>query len=60
MKKVFLSFVAIALFGFIALSSCKSGAPESTADTTPVIEEPAPQPEPVVDTAVVDTTVVAE
>jgi len=53
MKKVYLSLVAVALFGAIALSSCKSGNTEVAADST-AIETPAPAP---VDTAVADTAV---
>lgn len=50
MKKVFLSLVAVALFGTMALTSCKSGNAEATDSTN--VEAPAPAP---VDTTAVDT-----
>jgi hypothetical protein len=52
MKKVFLSLVVVALFGTMALTSCKSGNTANT-DSAATIEEPAPAP---VDTAAADTT----
>jgi hypothetical protein len=52
MKKVFLSLVAVALFGTMALTSCKSGNNEAAADSATEIEAPAPAP---VDTTAVDT-----
>lgn len=52
MKKVFLSLVVVALFGTMALTSCKSGN-TGNADSATTIEEPAPAP---VDTATADTT----
>ncbi len=51
MKKVALSLVAVALFGTMALSSCKSGNTEAQ-DTASTVEAPAPA---VADTAVADT-----
>lgn len=56
MKKVALSLVAVALFGTMALSSCKSGAnAEADSMAADSIEAPAPE---VVDTAVADTAAV--
>lgn len=51
MKKVLLSLVAVALFGTMALTSCKSGNTEATTDST-AVEAPAPTP---VDTNTVDS-----
>jgi hypothetical protein len=58
MKKVVLSLAVVALFGVIALSSCKS-TPAPAADSTKV-EAAAPvvdSAKAAVDTAKVDTTV---
>jgi PBP1b-binding outer membrane lipoprotein LpoB len=55
MKKVALSLVAVALFGTMALSSCKSGNTEAADSVTTEVEAPAPA---VADTAVADTTAV--
>ena len=52
MKKVALSLVAFALFGTMALSSCKSGNTEATTDSAAAVEAPAPA---VADTAAADT-----
>ncbi|HEX3006800.1 MAG TPA: hypothetical protein VHO90_04195 [Bacteroidales bacterium] len=43
MKKVYLSLVAVALFGTFALSSCKSGN-TANADSAAAVEAPAPAP----------------
>lgn len=58
MKKIILSIAVVALFGTMALTSCKSGSTANT-DTT-AVETAAPAVDtaaaPAVDTAAVDTT----
>jgi hypothetical protein len=55
MKKIALYFVALTVFGVMALSSCKQKAPETTPEATPV-EEVVPA----ADTVVVADTVAVQ
>jgi len=55
MKKVALYFVALSVFGIIALSACKQKAPETTEPEAAPIEEVVPAADTVV---VVDTVAV--
>jgi hypothetical protein len=55
MKKIALYFVALTVFGVIALSSCKQKAAETTTEPeTPAVEEVVPA----ADTVAADTTAV--
>lgn len=54
MKKIALYFVALTVFGVIALSSCKQKAAETTQPETPAVEEVVPA----ADTVAADTTAV--
>jgi len=56
MKKVALYFVALTVFGVIALSACKQKAPETTEPEAAPVEEVVP----VVDTVVADTAVAVQ
>ena len=56
MKKVALYFVALTVFGVMALSSCKQKAPETTEPEAAPVEEVVPA----ADTVVVADTVAVQ
>ncbi|MBN2273411.1 MAG: hypothetical protein JXK95_03680 [Bacteroidales bacterium] len=59
MKKVALYFVALTMFGVIALSACKQKAPETTEPEAEPIEEVVPAADTIIEAVeeVVDTLV---